>query len=227
VDLALVVLVDVGHRLLEERANQLAVVGGRPQAVLGVGDLGLHCDRREPLGVDVQVAEAALHQPARIGLVVDGELARVAQPRGVGAQHPRAGGVEGEHPHRPHPRPQQQLDPVAHLLGGLVGERDGQDLPCPRPIGAHQPCDPVGEHARLAAPGPGQDQQRAALVDDGLALGRVETGEEGFEVLLGRCLGHPGNGSGRDGRPTGGRGGPGPPSHRAADEVDVSHQMGA
>ena len=42
VQLALVELVDVGDRLLEERADQLAVGLGVAQLVLGVGDLVLH-----------------------------------------------------------------------------------------------------------------------------------------------------------------------------------------
>jgi hypothetical protein len=42
VDLALVELVDVGDRLLEVGPDELAVVLGRAQLVLGVGDLGLH-----------------------------------------------------------------------------------------------------------------------------------------------------------------------------------------
>ena len=42
VELALVLLVDVGDGLLEEGADELAVVLDRAQLVLGVGDLGLH-----------------------------------------------------------------------------------------------------------------------------------------------------------------------------------------
>ena len=69
-----------------------------------------------------------LDQPARVGRVVDRELARVAEPVGVGAQHPRAGGVEGHHPHRARRAADEQLDALAHLLRGLVGERDREDL---------------------------------------------------------------------------------------------------
>ena len=128
VQLALVVLVDVGDRLLEVGADELAVVVGGAQLVLGVGDLGLHRARGEALGVDVELVEAVLDQPARVGRVVDRELARVAEPVGVGAQHPRAGGVEGHHPHRAGGAADEQLDALAHLLRGLVGEGDRQDL---------------------------------------------------------------------------------------------------
>ena len=74
VDLALVQLVDVGDRLLEVGPDELAVVLGRAQLVLGVGDLGLDRRRREALRVDVEVADALADQAARIGLVVDREL---------------------------------------------------------------------------------------------------------------------------------------------------------
>ena len=100
VDLALVELVDVGDRLLEEGADELAVVLGVAQLVLRVRDLVLDRRGREALGVDAELVEAALDEPARVGLVVDRELARVAEPRRLGAQDPRARGVEGHHPHR-------------------------------------------------------------------------------------------------------------------------------
>ena len=47
--------------------------------------------------------------------------------------------------------------------------------------------DPVREHARLARAGAREDQQRALAVRDGVALGRVETGEEIGDPVLGRC----------------------------------------
>ena len=45
-------------------------------------------------------------------------------------------------------------------------------MPCCQQMG-----DAVRDHARLAAAGAGQDQQRAIDVRDGLALGGGETGE--------------------------------------------------
>ena len=51
-------------------------------------------------GVDAELVQAALDEPPGVGLVVDRELARVAEPRRLGAQDPRARGVERHHPHR-------------------------------------------------------------------------------------------------------------------------------
>ena len=58
--------------------------------------------------------------------------------------------------------PTQLVDALAHLGGGLVGERDGQDLAGPRVPGGEQVGDAAGEHAGLARAGAGDDQQRRA-----------------------------------------------------------------
>jgi len=58
------------------------------------------------------------------------------------------------------------------------------ELESPR-LGAalpEQPRDPVGQHARLAGPSPGDDQQRAALVHHGLPLLRVESFQQRLRV---------------------------------------------
>ena len=86
--------------------------------------------------------------------------------------------------------PDEQLDAVAHLLRRLVGEGDREDLAGPGALGAHQPGDPVREHARLAAARAGQDQQRPLAVRDGLALGLVEPREQGVEIVGRGGLGH-------------------------------------
>ena len=146
----LVEVVDVGGRLLEEGRDLQAVRLGVEQLVLRVRDLAADAARGEALRVHVELVDAGLHEPQRVLLVVDREAAGVAELVGVGAQHPGAGRVEGHHPHRPGAVPHERLHALAHLLGGLVRERDGEDLARPRLPGAHQMRDPVGEHARLA-----------------------------------------------------------------------------
>ncbi len=193
VELALIALVDVGDGLLEEGADELAVVVGRAQLVLRVGDLDLHRPRREALRVDVEVVEDPLDQPPLVRRVVDRELARVAELVGVGAEHPRAGRVEGHDPHRPGRPADEELDALAHLLRGLVGERDGEDLVRARLLGAQQMGDAVREDAGLARAGPGEDEQRSLARDDGLALGLVEPVEKGVGGVGGLLLGHVGS----------------------------------
>jgi hypothetical protein len=83
--------------------------------------------------------------------------------------------VEGANPH-PAAR-NKGLDALAHLAGGLVGEGDGEDV---AGVDAHaeQVGDAAGDDARLAAAGGGEDEQGPLGVEDGLALGLVEVGEQ-------------------------------------------------
>ena len=171
-------------------AGHGAVVVGVAQLVLGVGDLVVDRAGREALRVDAELVEAALDQPPRIGLVVDRELARVAEPVRLGAQHPRAGGVEGHDPHRARAAAEQQLDALAHLLRRLVRERDREDLVRARHPRALEKRDPMRQHPRLARSRARQDQQRALAVGDRLALRRVEARQQLLDAALGCGVGH-------------------------------------
>ena len=71
----------------------------------------------------------------------------------------------------------QPLDAAAHLLGGLVGEGQGEDLLARGRLG-QQSGDAMGDHAGLSAARPGQDQQGAFDVQNGLALGVGQSFEE-------------------------------------------------
>ena len=185
VQLGLVHAIDVDDRLLEVRPDELAVALRVAQLVLCVGDLAM--DRRgcEALRVDVELLDAALHEPARVGLVVDRELARVAEPVRVRAQHACAGGVKRHQPHRARPGADEQLDPLAHLLRRLVRERDREDLVGPRLPGREQVRDPVRQHARLARARAGEDQQRPLAVQDRRALRLVEPAQQAVELGVG------------------------------------------
>ena len=133
VQLALVELVDVGDRLLEEASRPAGGSRRRRGACSWRRRSGAGWPRGEALGVDAELVEARLTSRRDVGLVVDRELARVAEPRRLGAQHPRARRVEGHHPHRPRRVADQQLDALAHLLRGLVREGDREDLARPAP----------------------------------------------------------------------------------------------
>ena len=155
---------DVGDRLF--RIDQLVL-----QVRDGVGQQ----PRRIPLGVQAHVLGDHHQQAAGVVGVVDREVGvQAGQQRGLVAQDPHAHGVERGHPHRPGARADQADDPLAHLGGGLVGERDGQDLAGADVAGGEQVGDPAGEHGGLARPGAGDDQQRRTLVQHRLALLRVE-----------------------------------------------------
>ena len=142
------------------------------QVGLGLTDDGGHGPRRESLGVEAELGDDHLDEAARVRVVVDGEGPSIAQPIGVTAQDPQAGGVEGRDPHLLAPGPHQLADPVAHLPRGLVGERDGQHAPRRRVAGGQEVGDPSGQHAGLARTGPGHHQQRPTPVLHRGALGQ-------------------------------------------------------
>ena len=147
---------------------------------------------REALGVDAEILEAGSDDAHLVGLVVDREARRVAEPLRLAAQHPPAGGVEGEDPGGARLPAEHPLEPLAHLAGRLVRERDREDLVRLRAVRADQVGDPMGQHAGLARAGSGDDEQRAVDVQDGFALGRIQAGEE----IIVRCDGHASDASG-------------------------------
>ena len=154
----LVALVHLRDRLVVERRDAAHVRVGPDQLVLRVRDLAVDAARREPLGVDAQVVETCLDDPDLVGLVVDREARAVAEPLRLTAQHAPARGVEGENPGCPRLAAEHPLEPLAHLTGSLVRERDREDL-----VGLHTVCpdqvsDPMGEHPGLPGARTGDDQ---------------------------------------------------------------------
>ena len=63
---------------------------------------------------------------------------------------------------------------VFHLVGGLVGERDRQDLKRRYPSFLNEMGNAVREHAGLARSGSGDDQQRTTLMQHGIFLRLVQ-----------------------------------------------------
>ena len=137
------------------------------------------------LGVQLEILGDRGDQPQGVRAVVDGEGALEPGRRGVAAQDPHAGAVEGGDPHAACDGAHQLAHPLPHLGGGLVGEGDREDLPGQRLPAVQQMGDAAGEHAGLAGAGTRDDQQRAAAVLDGLALGRVQALDEFDEA---RCV---------------------------------------
>jgi hypothetical protein len=86
--------------------------------------------------------------------------------------------VERRHPHLLGHGADERLNARLHLVGRLVGEGDGQDLEGRDPLFLDEPRDAVRQHARLARPGTGHDQERTAGVGHRLPLDRVEVFEQ-------------------------------------------------
>lgn len=156
--------------------------------VLEVAHLVGEAAGRVALRVEVEVAQHEAHEALAVGGVVDREGRLHPDLGGLAAQDPHAGRVEGHDPHGARAGPDERLDTLAHLGRGLVGEGDGEDLARLGPPLAEQPRDAVRQHTGLAGAGTRDDEQRRALVDDGLALLRVEPLEQDRRVEVGASL---------------------------------------
>src|SRR5262249_34732711 len=75
-------------------------------------------------------------------------------------------------------RLEQSRHAVAHFLGGLIGEGDGENLARPHAVIQNEVRNAVRDDAGLAAAGAGQDEERTFGVLDGLALPGIELCEE-------------------------------------------------
>ena len=194
-------------RLRFQLIRQPALVLGvadRPAHLLGLEALGIetqllgHDLFHQALGIPL-VVDRELARPA--------QALRVLELVDVEAQQPGEQGVEGADPevldhlavdaraqlallHRRQGAPglaelalgqllgQQQLQPLLHLAGGLVGEGHRQQLGRIHAVVAHQVGDAVGERPGLAAAGPGHHQQGPGVMVHRPALGVVEAGKE-------------------------------------------------
>ena len=172
---ALQLQVHLGSLLLLRRARFLDELLRADHGVFGRGDLGADHVDGVLLLLDTQVGHDLAHHAAGIVIVVDGELAGIAEQVGVLAQHAHAHGMEGAHPHATHAAVGQHgAQTLAHLSSSLVGERDGENLPRANAQVADHAGDAERKHARLARPSAGEHEQRALGGEDRLALGGVE-----------------------------------------------------
>ena len=220
----LVLAVDVGLLALEDVRRRARRADRVDQLVLPEADPSVNPARAEPLGVEVQVTDDVAREAHGIGLVVDRELPRVAEPIGVGAQDAHACGVERADPHAADHRANEGAHALAHLVRGLVGERDGEDSGRVHPL-VDQVSDAVGQDSGLAGAGARHHEQRPFGVDNGVELVRVQP--------VGREIGRRRVGEGRVGHlathPTKGvRGRPGrrAPAHLGAEILNRSSGRG-
>ena len=82
--------------------------------------------------------------------------------------------MEGAHPHAAGAAGNECRQTLTHLGRGLVGKRDGKDLPGLNAQVAKHMRDAEGQNAGLARASTGKDQQWALSGQDRLALGGVQ-----------------------------------------------------
>ena len=76
----------------------------------------------------------------------------------------------------------QVVDALAHLIGGLVGKGDAQDVAGQNAQLIHQVGKPPGEGPGFARPGAGDDPDEALRGGDGLPLGPVQVQQYLFHL---------------------------------------------
>ena len=167
-------------------------VGGAQvdQIILGAADRAEHGSRAVLAGGrQVLLAQDLLHQRLLVVRVVDDEAPIDPDRLAVATQDTRADRVEGPRLHVPARLADERQDSLTKFGGSLVGERHGQDLPRPDALDPDQVRDPMGQHARLAAARPGEDEKGALGRRDGLGLGSIQIGQNSGRQSLRR--GHP------------------------------------
>ena len=150
------------------------VGAGRHQAVLGVGDT-----RGDEVGLvflvgKVQFADDGLDEVLAVRGLVDRKRLGETDLFGILAQDARKDRVERTHADIAAAVIGDHLcDALAHLLGGLVGEGERQNVE-----GRHALLDHIGDargqHARFARTGAGDDERRGVVIDHGIALCGVQ-----------------------------------------------------
>ena len=133
VQAALVELVRLGDGLVPERGDALERLLRRDELVLHLRDLRVDAARREALRVLAELLEARLRQPHLVLVVVDREGGAVAEPFGLAAQDPPAGGVEGEDPDRARGAPsirssRSRISPAALFVNVIARISFGRTL---------------------------------------------------------------------------------------------------
>ena len=156
-------------------------LGQRAQRVAGVR-IGVEDDRGLRVGLVLDESPVGRLDDLReqlfgFLLVEDGEVGRTAGREGVAAQDALADGVERPAPELAAGDPGEVLDALEHLLGGLVGERQEQDVPGLGPL-VQQPGHAVGQRPGLARTCAGEHERGARRGGHRRVLFRVQFGPE-------------------------------------------------
>ena len=171
--------VDVGDGGVGPAGRALAEHRGGDELVLRAADGVRDGAGRQPLVVESGVLRELRDQPECVLPVVDGEAGLEVERGGLAPQDAHPGLVERGDPGAFRMSgADEHADPVGHLPGGLVGERDRHQPVGRDPVVTDEMRETVGQDAGLARARPGDDEHRAVDGLDGTALGLVEPGEQ-------------------------------------------------
>ena len=183
----------VGHEpcLGGDPVGECLVVGWADVLVLATaeegGQGGQEAGRiaERPVGVELELEQVLPQEDHHLGTGQDAHVGRQAELQGVLADQPVAEGMERRDRRVRVPVGHELVHADRHLLGGLVGERERQDLRRPGASGGDEPGDPTRDDLGLAGAGAGHDQHRPVAVGDRAKLIGVEPAEQGGHPVRG------------------------------------------
>ena len=129
--------------------------------------------------VEAEFEQVLAEQHDRLGPRQHARVGRHPELERELADEPVPEGMEGRDPGVREAVRHELVDADLHLGGGLVREREPEDLGWPGPSCRHQPGDPARDDLGLAGPGPRHDQKWPVAVDDGTSLLGVQALEQG------------------------------------------------
>ena len=142
-----------------------------------------------PVGVEVELEEVLAQEDHDLGPGQDAQVGRQPELQRVVPDEAVAEGMERRDRRVRVAVRHELVDADRHLLGRLVGERQGQDLRRLRTPRRDEPGDPPGDDLGLAGAGAGDHQQRARAVGDRPELVGIEPAQERFEAGRRRIVG--------------------------------------
>ena len=134
-----------------------------------------------PVRVEVELEQVLAQEDDDLRPAQDAQVGRQAELERVFADEPVAKGVKGRDRGVGVAVRDELVDTDRHLVGGLVGEGQGQDLRRLGPMGRDEPGDPPGDDLGLPGAGAGDDEQRPVPVRDRPELVGVEATEQRLE----------------------------------------------
>ena len=144
--------------------------------ILRVADAAQHVARRQVIGVDLQLGHGQFYGRDLVVLIVNGEVTGQPGGRRLAPQKPRAERMKCRNPGLPrrNASAQKQIrDAIAHFFCGFVGEGHRQNRFRGHAFG-DQVRHAAGNRARLARARACENQNRAFLRFDSLALFRIQ-----------------------------------------------------
>ena len=166
----------IGERLVVGRTDVL-VLASAEQRGQGGQEAGRVAER--PVRVEFELEQVLPQEDHDLGSRQDAHVGRQAELQGVLADQAVAEGMERRDRRVGVPVRHELVHADRHLLGGLVGERERQDLRRPGAPGRDEPGDPTRDDLGLAGAGAGHDQHRPVAVGDRAKLIGVEPAEQG------------------------------------------------